>query len=217
MTVEIPAATRLQQLMPVLVFNAVYLLAAVVGSIASNNSEFILYIVIMLVLGSVVWFADRRVVFSLLVLWGLSLWGLVHMAGGLISVPESWPINGEHRVLYSLWLIPECLKYDHVVHAFGFGVTTLICWEGFCAIIRSQGSEDPFVPKPTLGMLTLSGAASMGFGALNEVIEFFLTLTLPETNIGGYINTGWDLVSNLVGVTIACILIAGRHRRAAGQ
>ena len=51
----------------------------------------------------------------------------------------------------------------------------------------------------------------MGFGGLNEVIEFFLTLTLPETNIGGYINTGWDLVSNLVGVTAACCLIASGH------
>jgi hypothetical protein len=58
----------------------------------------------------------------------------------------------------------------------------------------------------------LCGAASMGFGGLNEVVEFFLTLTLPETNIGGYINTGWDLVSNLGGVTAACCLIAWRHR-----
>jgi len=40
------------------------------------------------------------------------------------------------------------------------------------------------------------------------VIEFAITLTLPETNIGGYINTGWELVSNLVGVTLACCLIA---------
>ena len=48
----------------------------------------------------------------------------------------------------------------------------------------------------------------MGLGGLNEVIEFAITLTLPETNIGGYINTGWDLVSNLVGVTVACGLIA---------
>jgi len=29
------------------------------------------------------------------------------------------------------------------------------------------------------------------------------TLTVPETNIGGYINTGWDSLSNLVGVTAA--------------
>ena len=61
-------------------------------------------------------------------------------------------------------------------------------------------------------MLMLCGAASMGFGALNEVIEFFLTLTLPETNIGGYINPGWDLASNLVGVTAACCLISWRHQ-----
>jgi hypothetical protein len=215
MTESRKASDRLRQLIPILGFNLAYLFAAIVGSIASGNSEFILYIVIMLVLGSVIWFADRRVGFSPLVLWGLSGWGLVHMAGGLIAVPESWPINGEHRVLYSLWLIPDLLKYDHVVHAYGFGVTTLACWEGLCAILKAQ--RDPveaFVPVPTLGMLTLCGAASMGFGGLNEVIEFFLTLTLPETNIGGYINTGWDLVSNLVGATIACGLIAWRHQAA---
>ena len=54
----------------------------------------------------------------------------------------------------------------------------------------------------------------MGLGALNEVIEFFLTLTLPETNIGGYISTGWDLVSNLAGETSVCCLIAWRHHAA---
>lgn len=209
---------RLRQLIPIFGFNASYLLAAIVGSIVSGNSEFILYILIMLILGGVIWYADRRVQFSPLVLWCLSTWGAVHMAGGLIAVPDSWPINGEHRVLYSLWLIPDLLKYDHVVHAFGFGVTTLVCWEGLCAILtgyRNQ-AEPSSVPVPTPGMLTLCGAASMGFGGLNEVIEFFLTLTLPETNIGGYINTGWDLVSNLVGITVASALIAW-HYQAAGK
>ncbi|MBL6704569.1 MAG: hypothetical protein ISQ06_00550 [Planctomycetaceae bacterium] len=212
MTDATQTSDRLRQLIPILGFNLAYLLAAIVGSVASGNSEFILYIVIMLILGSVVWFADRRVGFSPLVLWGLSGWGLIHMAGGLIAVRDSWPINGEHRVLYSLWLIPDLLKYDHVVHAFGFGVTTLVCWEGLCAILTAQKTVgDPSMPVPTLGMLTLCGAASMGFGGLNEVIEFAITLTLPETNIGGYINTGWDLVSNLVGVIVACLLIAWRH------
>ena len=159
---------RLSQLMPILAFNAAYLLAAVTGSVVSGNSEFVLYIVIMLVLGSVVWLADRRVGFSPFVLWGLSGWGLVHMAGGLIAVPETWPINGEHRVLYSLWLIPDLLKYDHVVHAFGFGVTTLVCWEGLCAILKAQRtSVEPAVPVLTLRMLTLCGAASMGFSEFN--------------------------------------------------
>lgn len=214
MTEPVMPASRLRQLVPILAFNIIYLAAAIAGSVTSGNSEFILYIVVMLVLGGVVCFADRRVGFSPVVLWGLSGWGLAHMAGGLIAVPESWPINGEHRVLYSVWLIPERLKYDHLIHAYGFGLTTLVCWEGMCAILAAQRNHtDTSAPVPTLGMLTLCGAASMGFGGLNEVIEFFLTLALPKTNIGGYINTGWDLVSNLVGVLIAGILIAWSHRR----
>jgi hypothetical protein len=47
----------------------------------------------------------------------------------------------------------------------------------------------------------------MGFGALNEVIEFAATLTMPHTNVGGYVNTGWDLVSNLVGCALAAVII----------
>lgn len=66
--------------------------------------------------------------------------------------------------------------------------------------------------EPTLGLLTLAAAAGMGFGALNEVIEFFMTLLVPETNVGGYINTGWDLVANLVGALIAVSLIRLLHR-----
>lgn len=208
------STSRLRQLAPILMFNSIYLVAATAGSVTTGNSEFILYILVMLVLGGVVCFADRRIHFSPAVLWGLSGWGLAHMAGGLVAVPESWPINGEHRVLYSVWLIPECLKYDHLIHAYGFGLTTQVCWEGLCSILAVQkGRMDASFPAPSLGMLTLCGAASMGFGGLNEVIEFFLTLALPKTNIGGYVNTGWDLVSNLAGVLIACVLIAWSHRR----
>jgi hypothetical protein len=47
----------------------------------------------------------------------------------------------------------------------------------------------------------------MGFGALNEVLEFIAVLTIPNTNVGGYENTAWDMVSNLVGSTIVAMLI----------
>jgi hypothetical protein len=59
-------------------------------------------------------------------------------------------------------------------------------------------------------MLVLCAAAGMGFGALNEVIEFIAVLTLPNTNVGGYENTGWDLVANLVGTIIAALVIRVR-------
>ena len=67
-------------------------------------------------------------------------------------------------------------------------------------------------PQPGLGSLTLCAAAAMGFGALNEVVEFIATLLVPETNVGGYINTGWDLVSNLCGTILAALAIRVTRR-----
>ena len=64
--------SRMKQLIPVLSFTAAYLVAAVAGSIAAGNTEFILYMVIMLILGSVVRLADRRVRFSQTIFWCLS-------------------------------------------------------------------------------------------------------------------------------------------------
>jgi hypothetical protein len=53
----------------------------------------------------------------------------------------------------------------------------------------------------------------MGLGALNEVVEFIAVLTLPETNVGGYINTGWDLVYNAIGATVGGLLMWGLARQ----
>ena len=191
-------------------FTLLYLAAAGIGAVGTGNGEFLFYIAVMLVLIAAVSFLHLRVRLSAGVLWGLSMWGLAHMAGGLLPVPESWPINGDIRVLYSWWIVPGLLKYDHVVHAFGFGVTTVVCWESLRSAIRTWAGERPIEPRR--GLLTLCAAAGLGFGALNEIVEFAATLLMPETNVGGYLNTGWDLVSNLAGVTIAAIAL--RLRRA---
>jgi len=66
--------------------------------------------------------------------------------------------------------------------------------------------------RPTFGVLILCMAGGMGFGALNEVVEFIATLVLPDTNIGDYTNIGWDLVANLVGASVAAVAIAFKHR-----
>jgi uncharacterized membrane protein YjdF len=177
---------------------------AALAAAARRNPEFLFYIGAMLVLVAVVALAHRRVGFTPAVLWGLSIWGLLHMAGGLVPVPDDWPINGNVRVLYSWWIIPDRLKYDQLVHAYGFGVTTFVCWQGLHSILRRSAPE-PI--RPTLGMLTLCVAAGVGFGALNELVEFAATLLLAETNVGGYANTGWDLVANTIGSLAAAALI----------
>lgn len=191
--------------MSVVFFTGTYLLPAIAAAIWTHNGEFVFYCAVMLIQAVLVVVTHRRCGFTPRVLWGLSLWGLAHMVGGLVPVPESWPINGPIRVVYSWWIIPDRLKYDQVVHAFGFYVTAFVCWQGLTAIIRDLHPARHW--QPTFGPLLLCVAASTGFGALNEVIEFVATLLVPETNVGGYVNTGWDLVSNLVGAIAAAFWI----------
>jgi hypothetical protein len=129
------------------------------------------------------------------------------MAGGLIRVPASWPIDGTIRVLYSWWIVPHRLKYDQVVHAYGFGVTTWVCWQVLAASLARYGNLPLRQIRPSFSLLLICATSAMGFGALNEIIEFAATLLVPETNVGGYVNTGWDLVSNGVGAVVAAALI----------
>lgn len=199
----------LSEVRGVAAFTLLYLVAATIVGGARRNYEFLGYVVWMLVLVAVVWRVHLRVGLSRGALWGLSLWGFAHMVGGLLPAPPGWPTSGEGQVMYSVWLIPGRIKYDHVVHALGFGVTTWVCWQGLRAVLERRGDA----ARATTGLLLLVWAAGLGFGALNELVEFVATLLIPETNVGGYLNTGWDLVANAVGATAAVILIRWGARR----
>jgi len=87
-------------------FTGLYMLAAIIDALRTGNTEFIFYIVVMFVLIGAVMFVHMRVRLSVALLWMLSAWGAMHMAGGLVPVPASWPIDGDIRVLYSWWIIP---------------------------------------------------------------------------------------------------------------
>ena len=89
----------------------------------------------------------------------------------------------------------------HVVRldAFGFGVATLFSY---------------YILKPSLGAAVNRPAVSvllvlvgMGLGALNEIIEFIAVLTVPETGVGGYENTMWDMIFNTIGAVLVVIYI----------
>ena len=193
----------------VLAFTLLYMLAWMIAAVVIGNSEFVFYLVVMCVLIVLVGLVHRQVRFHIAALWGLSIWGLAHMAGGLMPIPSSWPILGESHVLYNWWIVPGLLKYDQLVHAFGFGLVTWICWQCLRTSFNNRGMD----VRPSFGLLTLCVAAGMGFGAANEVVEFVATLILPGTNVGGYSNTGWDLVANSCGAIIAAGLILIRSSR----
>ncbi len=51
--------------------------------------------------------------------------------------------------------------------------------------------------------------AGMGTGALNEVVEFNVTLVLPETNVR-LPDTGRDVIAKLIGTALAGVVAAYR-------
>jgi hypothetical protein len=53
-------------------------------------------------------------------------------------------------VLYSLWLIPKKLKDDQVVHVYGFGITTWLCWQALRAGVLGRFGLQL---EPTVGMM----------------------------------------------------------------
>ncbi|MEM0896742.1 MAG: hypothetical protein AAGJ79_07625 [Verrucomicrobiota bacterium] len=197
------------QMRAIMIFSAIYIVASVLVSWSVGNSEFVFYIVVMALLIGALLAVHRRVGISATLGWCLSLWGLFHMAGGLVPAMESWPRHENGAVLYNVWIIPDVFKYDQFVHAYGFGIATWLCWQALSA--RTLG-EDKQALRPTFGIMVLCAAGGMGLGALNEVVEFIATQTLPETNVGGYVNTGLDLVFNTIGAVIAAAVIHWRRR-----
>jgi hypothetical protein len=156
------------------------------------DPEFLFYgVVLLFEIVAVIWM-DRRVHFSLIVLIGLGTWAVAHLAGGTMSIPLSITEPGRPATLYNMRLHPALPKYDMVVHACGFGIATLAAWEALR--VHTRRTLRPALPA--FVALTLTGC---GLGALNEMIEFIATRIMPETNVGGYDNTGWDLISNFVG------------------
>lgn len=191
-------------LISVLTFTGLYMAAAIAAALASGNREFFIYIGVMLVLIPSIYAVHRKHPLTAPLLWAFSVWGLLHMAGGLLPIPQNWPREGPHAVLYSWWLVPRYLKYDQITHAYGLGITSWVCWH---LLKHSLRSPDGSPVRPTPGIMILCVAAGMGFGAFNEVVEFLTTRILSDTNVGGYVNTGWDLVSNLIGSLIAVLII----------
>jgi uncharacterized membrane protein YjdF len=194
---------RRVSLVPVGVFTAVYLIVATPFAVGQNNTEFLFYIGVVILLSLAVVVVHRRVGLSRGLLWALSIWGLLHMLGGLVEVPPSWPHEGSHAVLYSWWIVPGYLKYDHPIHAYGFAVATWMCWEALRAAAVKL--------KASFGVLLLCALGGMGLGAVNEIVEFVATLILADTNVGSFENVGWHLVSNAVGSLFAIAVIGTRR------
>lgn len=150
------------------------------------------YVTVCLVLTAVVATAHAAAHFSRGVLWMLLALGCLHLAGGLIPTT-----NG---VLYDYWLVDGVLRYDQAVHAFGSFAATWTSWQLIGAYVD-------LTRTPPRAQALIACLGGMGKGAINEVVEFLTSSTGGGQYVGGYANTGWDLVFDLAGCVAAAIFL----------
>ncbi|MEY2419001.1 MAG: hypothetical protein QOG90_1681 [Actinomycetota bacterium] len=158
---------------------------------AANGAKLTVpYLVIVGGAAVAVGYADGRRPLSRVALVGLALWGVGHLAGGIVEISH-------HRILYNA-LLPGRIHLDNVVHFVGFGSAGLAFWEWLG------------LPTSPAASWFIVWVAAMGIGAFNEVVEFAATHLLAATQVGGYQNTGRDLVANMLGGATAGVIAARR-------
>lgn len=202
----------MKQIWAVSIFTGFYLMAAFAAAILMGNKEFMFYLAATPFLIAGVALIHIRVKLPISLLWALSGLGLVHCLGGLITLPANLPTEGKH-LLYNFWIIPGKFKYDQAVHTYGNAVATWLCWNllrySIALVVKKDIADIPARPV----FLIICFLAGVGVGALNEMLEFGATQTVPgDHNVGGYVNTGWDLVANTLGGLITIFFIWLKRR-----
>jgi len=168
-----------------------------------RNYEFLLYVGVIVFFTIVIALTNGRLRYPLPIIWGLVLWAVLHMCGGGILVGEG--------VLYGVMLVPlsnilPILRYDQVVHMVGFGVATLLMFHVMSPLLRTDLER-----WTALSIVVLM--AGLGVGAVNEIVEFLATVLIPETGVGGYLNTALDLVADFAGAILATAYLRVRGFR----
>jgi putative membrane protein len=186
-------------------FTVLYLLGAAIAYGSQGNWEFIAYLGVTLIVGLVVLSTVKKSGLDHFVLWLLSIWGLLHMLGGILPVGDT--------VLYG-WRIVELidrggdffiLKMDQVIHFYGFMVAAIVMHQLIAK--RSANGTHP-------GMLIFFATmGSLGLSAVNEIIEFLAYINLEETGVGDIYNMGLDLMFNAAGALTGAVLQQARFNR----
>ncbi len=86
---------------------------------------------------------------------------------------------------------------DQVIHAFLYGVVGLM----FLHLLR----EVIGIKTHTVLVAAIAIFAASGFSILNEIIEFWAAVNIPDNGVGGYYNTVLDMIFNLLGAVLAVV------------
>jgi hypothetical protein len=166
--------------------------------VTRKNYEFIIFVFLVILI-----ITNKKVYIPNIVLWAMVVWAVMHMAGGSVH------ING--TLLYKMMIISlseryPVFRFDQLVHIVGFGVATIALFYLLKPLLRPD-------VKGWTALSVILVAAGVGVGAFNEIVEFIVSSSVPESNVGGYINTCLDSVSDLIGATLAVVVVRLTNRR----
>jgi hypothetical protein len=180
-------------------FTVAYMFVFTVIAIINRNYEFLYYTLYMTAALIFVTLFYKKMNLSKTVLFGLTVLGAIHIFGGNIN------IFGTR--LYDLWLIPAIFKYDNLVHAFGYFVITFAIYDMISPHFDGKIKQNKIIFSIILVLI------ASGIGACAEIAELGAVVFFNAAEkVGDYMNNALDLVFNLLGAIIACVVIVKYYK-----
>ena len=183
-----------------LYFTLTYILIFTLIAVTNKNYEFLYYTgVILALIAYIIWF-NKKFPLSTSIIAGLSLIAALHIFGGNIH------IDGIR--LYDIWFIGNLLRYDNFVHLVATFIVTLVAYSLLAPYLDKKIKLNKIVLSVILILIAL------GVGAINEIIELLAVVLFGAAKeVGDYMNNAIDLVYNLLGSLLACLILMYHHRK----
>ncbi|MEX0827255.1 MAG: hypothetical protein WD184_10950 [Acidimicrobiia bacterium] len=172
-------------------FTAAHVVVFTIVGVARGQTFLWIYLPLLAAsIAVVVWIDHKWGPIPTVLLWLLSIWAAMHLAGGLAPDP-----SGRRDILYNWWLLDGYLKWDHVVHGFGIGVATAVL---------------AYAARDTDRPLWWAFLFAQGIGVVNETVENIFAALVEGSNVGDAANTAWDLGWHLIGSLMAIVWMSKR-------
>ena len=153
---------------------------------AANIHEFFIYATVIFSLVFLFWYKFKHLSVHTLVLVLIEIGILIHFSGAFIE------LDG-HRLYDSRFFD---IRYDKYVHFFNSMIALFITLH----IFAKKG-----LPQTKL-ILLVAILIVLGLGAVVEIVEFLVTLTVENHGVGTYNNNMLDLTANLFGAVTAVLV-----------
>ena len=165
----------------------------IVGLVRSQVFLWVYLPALLASIGVVAWIDRRWGPLPSILLWMLSVWAGLHLAGGLAANP-----TGKTEILYGMWIIDGVFRWDQLVHGFGIAAATAVF------VYAARATTRPLLWGFLWGQVP---------GLVNETVENVFAHFVDGSNVGDAVNTAWDLGWHLIGGLVAVGWIARRGMR----